>query len=225
MSVIRSKARWIAAGLGVVIVGVVGLAQLMLPGIAAHRIREQIGRYGSVHSAHVTASPAFELLWGSAQSATVTTGSLRMSFAQAAELLSSVGDFDKFDLNAQSFVLGPLAIRQATIHMRGNATQIEGNVERSSLQAFLPSGVEVQLVGSGNGEVHIRLRGNLFGVSGTTPAVISAQEGKLDVQAQGGPFGLPTITLFSDPRLLIDGLEMSATKPGVYRLKMSATLH
>jgi len=224
MSVVRSKAPWIAAGVGILIVGVIGLAQLTLPGIAAQRVRDQIGRYGSVRITHVTASPAIELLWGSAQSATVAAGNLRMSFAQGAELLSSAGEFDRFDMTAQSFVLGPLAIKQAGIHKRGNAAYLEGNVELSSLKAFLPPGVEVQLIGSGNGEVQIRLRGDLSGVSGSVPAVISAREGKLEVQVQGVPFGLSTITLFSDPRLLMEGIEMSATKTGVYHLKMSGTL-
>jgi hypothetical protein len=206
-------------------VGVIGLAQLTLPGIAAQRVRDQIGRYGAVHSVHVKASPAIELLLGSAQSASVTAGSLRMTFAQAAELLSKEGGFDRLDMTAQSLVLAPLTIGQASIHKRGKATYVEGNIKLSGLQAFLPPGVEVQLVRSGKGEIHILLRGSLFGVPASVPAVISARDGKLEVQSQGGAFGFPTITLFSDPRLVLEGLEMSATKPGVYHLKMSGTLH
>lgn len=205
--------------------GVVGLAQLTLPGIAAQRVRDRVGRYGAVRSVHVTASPAIELLWGHAQSANVTAGSLRMTFAQAAGLLSSAGNFNRLDMTVQSFVLGPLAIRQVGIHKRGNAAYVEGNVELSGLQSFLPAGVEVQLVGSSNGDVQIRLRGSLLGVSASVPAVIGTWDGKLEVQSQEGAFAFPTITLFSDPRLLLDGLTMSATKPSVYHLQMSGSLH
>jgi hypothetical protein len=226
MSVVRGRAPWIAVGVGVVIVGVLGLAQLALPGIAAQRVRDQVGKYGAVRSAHVTASPAIELLWGSAQSATVTAGSLRMSFSQGAELLSNASGVDRLDMTAQSLQLGPLTMSRASVQKRGSAVYIEGDIELSSLQAALPPGVEIQLVGSADGEVQMRLRGSLLGVSASVPAVIGAQEGKLVVQTQGLPFGgVPTITLFSDPRLLMHGLEMTATGPGTYRLKMSATLH
>jgi hypothetical protein len=224
-SVVRGRAPWIAVGVVVVIVGVIGLAQLTLPGIAAQRVRDQIGRYGAVRSAHVTASPAIELLWGDAQSASVTAGSLHMSFAQAAELLSSDGGFDRLDMTAQSLVLGSLTIGQAGIHKHGEAAYLEGNVELSGLRSLLPPGVEVQLVGSADGEVQIRLRGDLFGVPTSVPAVIGAEEGKLEVHSQPGALGLPTITLFSDPRFRIEGVEMSATKPGVYHVRMSGILH
>jgi hypothetical protein len=226
MSVVRGRAPWIALGVGVVIVVGLGLAQLALPGVAAQRVRDQVGKYGTVRSVHVTASPAIELLWGSAQSATVTAASLRMSFAQAAELLSNASGVDRIDMTATSLQLGPLAMQRASVHKRGDAVYTEGNVELSSLQAALPPGIEVQLIGSAHGEVQMRLRGSLFGVSASVPAVIAAQEGKLVVQTQGLPFGgVPTVTLFSDPRLLIQGLEMTATAPGAYRLRMSATLH
>ncbi len=226
MSVVRGRAPWIALGVGVVIVVVLGLAQLVIPGIAAQRVRDQVGKYGTVRSAHITASPAIELLWGSAQSATVTAGSLRMSFAQAAELLSNGSGVARIDMTAAHLQLGPLAMERAGVHKRGDTVYTEGNVELSSLQAALPPGIEVQLTGSANGEVQIRLRGSLFGVSASVPAVIAAHEGKLVVQTQGLPFGgVPTITLFSDPRLLIEGLEMTTIAPGTYRLRMSATLH
>lgn len=212
-------------GVGVVIVVVLGLAQLALPGIAAQRVRDEVGKYGVVHSAHVTASPAIELLWGNAQSASVTAGSLSMSFSQAGELLSSARGVDRLDMTAQSLRLGTLTMSQASTHKRGNAVYAEGDIQLSSLQAALPPGVEIQLLGSANGEVQIRLRGSLFGVSASVPAVISAQEGKLVVQTQGLLGVVPSITLFSDPRLLMRGIEMNTIGPGTYRLKMSATLH
>lgn len=224
MSKVR-RAPWIGVGVGVMSVGVIGLAQLTLPGIAAQRVRDQIGRYGAVRSAHVTASPAIELLWGDAQSVSVTAGSLRMSFAQAAELLSSDGGFDRLDMTASSLALGSLTIGQAGIHKHGDAASLEGNVEPSGLRSLLPQGVVVQLLGSAHGEVQIRLRGDLFGVPTAVAAVIGAEHGKLEVHSQAGALGPLTITLFSDPRFRIEGVEMSATRPGVYHVRMSGVLH
>ena len=63
-----SSRRAARAALGVAggVVVVLGLAQLLLPGLAAQRVRSEIGRYGVVHSVSVSAFPAIELLWGDA---------------------------------------------------------------------------------------------------------------------------------------------------------------
>jgi hypothetical protein len=57
-------------GLGVpLLVGlVVIVGQLVLPGIAAQRLRDQLARNGQVLSANVHAFPAIELLWHHAES-------------------------------------------------------------------------------------------------------------------------------------------------------------
>ncbi len=218
----------IALGTAGGIVAALGLAQLVLPGIAAQRVRDRVGRYGDVRSASVTAFPAIELLWGGAQSSTVAAGSLRMSLSEALELLWDARGVDRVDITAESIQLGPLEMRRASIHKRGDAVSVEGSVEPSDLRAALPGGVEVQIVGSADGEVQVRVGGSLFGVSASVRALVGAKEGKLVVQPQGFLLfpGLGTITLFSDPRLLLRGLELSpaAAAQGGYRLRLWATL-
>jgi hypothetical protein len=221
MSAPRSRSPWIAAGLGAVaIVGILGLAQLTLPGIAAQRVRDRIAHYGTVRSAHVVATPAIELLWGSAQSVTLNAKTLRLSFAQAAGLLASAAGFDRLDAVVDRLLLGPLAIGSAGIRVRGSSVAIEGNVALSSLRAFLPPDTDMQFVSSGQGAVHIRLRGGVLASSAPLPAVILARQGKLEVEVSG----LPAITLFSDPKLAIARLTLSSTGSGTYRLRILGTL-
>ena len=62
---------------------VLALAQLLLPRIAASRICSRVGRYGQFDSVSVSAWPAVELLWGSADSVQVQAGSLALNPAQA----------------------------------------------------------------------------------------------------------------------------------------------
>ncbi len=79
----RGRAARIALAIAGAIVAVLGLAQLLLPGIAAQRMRDQLARYGDVHSATVRAFPRrFELLRGHMQAATLSAGSLSMSLGQ-----------------------------------------------------------------------------------------------------------------------------------------------
>ena len=82
-----SRAIRIAAIVAAILLGLLALAQLVLPRIAASRISSRVGRYGHVEHVSVSAFPAIELLWGDADSVTVRTGPLSVSPAQAASLL------------------------------------------------------------------------------------------------------------------------------------------
>ncbi|MBV8217081.1 MAG: hypothetical protein JO325_01345, partial [Solirubrobacterales bacterium] len=66
--------RLIALGLaGVVLVALIA-AQLVLPGIAAQRLRDQLSRSGTVLSVSVSALPAIKLLWRHADRVVVRMG-------------------------------------------------------------------------------------------------------------------------------------------------------
>jgi hypothetical protein len=226
MGIVGGRAPRIALGVAGGIVVVLGVAQLVLPGIAAQVVRNRTSRYGTVKSVSVMAFPAIELLWGSAESATMKAGSLRMSLSQATELLLSASGVDRIDVSAESLQLGPLRMHGARMEKRGDAMYSQGNLEQSDLQAILPGGVEVRPV---TGGVEVRASGGLFGVSTSVRALVSVQEGKLVAQPQGFPFaGLARITLLSDPHLLIQSFDLSSetgpTGESGYRVRVWARL-
>ena len=66
--------RLIALGVVGVVLLVLLIAQLVLPGIAANRLRDQLSKSGTVLSVKVSAFPAIELLWGQAGSVVVRMG-------------------------------------------------------------------------------------------------------------------------------------------------------
>lgn len=215
------------------IVVVLGLTQLLLPRIAAQRVRDELARYGDVHSATVKAFPAIELLWGHAQSATLSAGSLSMSLAQAAKLLAQARGVDKVDMHAQTMRVGQFALHDAIARKRGAALYMEGSVDEADLRAAVPGSVEVQPLGSVSGGVEVRVSGTLFGVPGSVEALLSTQEGKLIAQPQGIPFGgFVKLTLLSDPNIYLQGFDLttpaaaqrgSATAPS-YRIRIWAKL-
>ena len=206
------------------------LAQLVLPSLAARRVRDQLGRYGSLKSVSVSAFPAIELLWGSGGSVSVSAGSLSIGPTQAVDELWRARGIDRMDIHAESLQIGPLRMSQASIHKHGGEVQAQGSVQRSALQDVLPGDFEVQPEASEDGEVRVRASGSLFGVRTSVQAVVSAQEGKLVAQPEGFPFaGLARITLFSDPRLLVQGVSLVAqsgsTEDPSYRLRIWGKLH
>ena len=68
---IRDSPRRILGGTAAAVVLLLVLAQLLLPGLAARRIRTRVGRYGTVKSVSVSAWPAVKVLWGDADAVTV----------------------------------------------------------------------------------------------------------------------------------------------------------
>jgi hypothetical protein len=192
------------------VVVVLGLAQLLLPGLAAQRVRDELSRYGTVRSATINAFPAVELLWGHAQSATVTVGQLDMGLSQASELLSKATGVGRIDMTAESMRLGSLTMSHAVMEKRGEELYIRGAVGQADLLAGVPGAMAMQLIGRVPGGVEVRVTGSLFGVASTVDALLSIQEGKLVAQPQGIPFaGFIKLTLLSDPRIDLQAFDLS----------------
>ncbi len=216
-------ALWLAGGLVVAL----GLAQLLLPKLAASRISSRIGKYGEVQSVHVSAFPAIELLWGDADSVTVHARSLRVSPAQTGKLLKEASGLAKLDLTASSAREGPLALHDVILHKRGAKLHAQASVREADIKAALPAGFSLQLLGSSNGQIEVRASGGLFGVGATVDAVAEASEGKLVVRPRGFLLEALKLTLFSDPRVYVEGVGASvsgATGAASYALSVDARL-
>jgi hypothetical protein len=212
------------------VVAVLGLAQLLLPGIAAQRVRDELSRYGVVKSATVSAFPAIELLWGGAQSASVSAGKLNMGFSQAAELLWKARGVQRIDMTAQSMRLGSITMHGVRTEKRGTALYIQGRAGPADFSGAAPGGMEVQSLESVPGGVQARASGNLFGVRTSADALLSVQEGKLVAQPQGVPFaGLVKLTIFSTPHMAMQSFDVvRLSSPGSdprYLVKLWAKLH
>jgi hypothetical protein len=198
----------LAAAGGVVVV--LGVAQLVLPGVAARRVRSELGRYGSVRAVSVSAFPAIELLWRSADSVDVRAGALRIGFKQAVDELWSARRFTQIRLDADSLRVGPVALRAARVEKDGAALRVRGAIDAAALRAVLPGGFAVRPEASAGGAVRVRASGSLFGVRTTVHALIAARDGKLVVQPQGLPLAsLARITIFSDRRVRVEGVALT----------------
>lgn len=202
------------------------LAQVLLPIVAASKIRSRVGRYGRVESVSVSAFPAVKLLWGDADSVTVKAGSLALTPSQAAALLWESRGVGRMNLSAVSVRVGGLALERARLRKRGDSLSAQAITTGAQVQAALPEGVGLTLLGSGEGKVRVQATGALFGVQSSVEAVGEASEGKL----VGHPVGLfledLRLTLFSDPHVAIDGVgaRVVSRQPLSYALSMSAIL-
>jgi LmeA-like phospholipid-binding len=189
----------------VVLAGLVA-GQLLLPGIAENRLRDRLARDGHVDSVHVSAFPAIKLLWGHADRVTVRMANVRTGTGRLGHLLASTRDAGRVDATARELDVLSLRLRDAKLRRRDGRLEGEATVTDADLRAALPPGFDVRPVASGNGQLVLRGSVTLFGATVTANAVLLAQDGRLKI-APDVPFGgFAALTVFSDPRVHVDGV-------------------
>src|ERR1700677_3864395 len=202
------------------------LAQVLLPRIAASRIRSRVGRYGDVENASVSAWPALELLWGDAGSVRVKAKSLSLSPTQVGGLLREARGAASMDVSAERVQLGTLRLSDASLHKHGSALAGQALVSDADVKAALPAGFDVRLLRSEAGEVEVEATGGLFGLDASVKAVAGASDGKLVAHPLGFPLERLQLTLFANPNVYVEGVGASveSEQPLSYSLSMSARL-
>jgi hypothetical protein len=213
---------YVIVGAAVVVLAV---GQLLLPRIAAARLRSRLGRYGEVESVSVSAWPAIKLLWGSADSVRVRAGTLALSTTGAESLLWEARESADLTLSARRVRIAGLQLTSVSLTKHGRQLSAQASASASAVDGALPAGVQVQLLRSGDGEVEVRASGSLFGLGAAVDAVAAASEGNLVVKPLG-LLGAFQLTLFSDPHVYVEGVGASVDDSGPlgYRLSMSALL-
>jgi len=216
--------RLAALGFVIVVVGLLVVAQLVLPGLAANRLRVQLARSGQVLEVQVHAFPAIELLWHRADSAVIRLGRYRPAPAQLGATVDQSADVGSLQASAAELDTGLLTLRNARLHKQGDQLTASAAVTEADLRAALPILSSVTPVASGNGQLTLRGTASLFGVSATVDATVRAQNGAL-VIAPEVPFGgLATVTAFSNPHLAVQSVGATAVAGG-FSVMASAQLH
>lgn len=205
------------AGVLLLIVLLVGIGQLVLPGIAERRVRDQLSRSGTVRKVEVDAFPAVELLWHHADRVVVQMDTYRSSTAKLSSTLSQLGNVGSLDASASLFTAGLLTLHNASLHKRGRQLRGSATVSESDLRSSIPVLDAVQLVASSGGQLTLRGTATVLGVTASVDATVQPQNGALLVSPDVPFGGLATITLFSNPRIAVDRVA-AAPAPGGFTL-------
>jgi hypothetical protein len=190
----------------ILVIFVLGVAQLVLPGLAAGRLRAQLSRYGVVDHVDVHAFPAIELLWHRADHVSVKLSSYRSPAGQVASLIGESDDAGSLDASAAAVQVGLLRLRDAVLHKRGSVLMASGRVSEDDLRSAVPFLDGVVPVASAAGALTLQGTATVLGMTATVEATVGVQNGVL-VVAPDLPFGgLATVGLFADPRIKVDGV-------------------
>ncbi len=207
--------------LAAISVGVVGLAivvlavaQLVLPGIAARHIRDQLRGSGEVRSVSVHAFPAIELLWHHADRVTVALGADQADAGRLGHLLGQAGDVGTLTATAATVRIGLLTLHDATLTAHGHSLSGTGTVADSDLQRAIPLLESVTPIASAGGALTLRGTATLLGISASVDATVAARAGALVIAPDLPLGGLATITIFAQPQIAVTGVSASAISGG-----------
>lgn len=199
-------------------------AQLLLPGIAAQELRDDLEQSGTVLEVRVSAFPAIKLLWHKADSVVVRMGRYRSGASHLGGTLGRAADADSLDASAQELDVGPLTLRNATVRKRGTELTGSATVTEADLRSAVLFLDNVEPVASGNGRLTLRGTASFLGLRTTVDATVAAKDGDLVVAPDVPLGGIAAITLFDNPHVQVKSV--SATNvPGGFRVSAGATVN
>jgi len=206
--------RLVALGVVALVLVVLGLGQLVLPGLAEQRLRDRLERSGQVLSVHVSAFPAIELLWNKADSVSIRLGNYRSSPTHLSSLLAQAGDVGSLTASASRLDAGLVTLHDATLDKQGSELVGTARVTETDLRTALPLLRSVTPVASADGRLTVQGTASLFGVTASVDVTVAAQNGTLVVTPDVPLGGLATVTVFSNPHVELQSITASRTPTG-----------
>jgi hypothetical protein len=200
-----------------VIVVVLGIAQLVLPGIAAQGLRDRLARSGTVEHVEVDAFPAIELLWHHADRVVIRMRDYRSTPATLSSTLGEVGSTGTLDASVTQLATGLLTVRNAQLTKRGNRVAATATITQADLRAAFPILDAVRPVASTGGQLTLQGIATVLGVTAAVDVTVRPQNGAV-VASPDVPFGgLATLTVFSNPAIVVEGVSATPA-PGGFAL-------
>jgi hypothetical protein len=202
--------------LAALVVLVLGVAQLVLPGVAAQRLRDRLAASGTVESVSVDAFPAIELLWHHADRVVIRMRRYRSSSGEIGGLLQQAGGVGSVDASVGELDSGLLTLRDATLHKRGATVTGTARVTDADLRSAVPFLDGVQPIASGGGALTLRGTATLLGITASVDATVAAQDGRLVVVPQLPFGGLATVTVFANRALEVQSVGATGAAAGEF---------
>ncbi|MDE3132161.1 MAG: hypothetical protein KGL16_13510 [Acidobacteriota bacterium] len=204
-----------AISVGAVCVVVLVVGQFLVPPLATTILRHRLAKDGRVLSAHVSAFPWFELLWQHADSVTArladydaVPGHLKRDLQQAARV-------GTVRIAVDVLHTGLLTLHDVSLTKRGDELVGAAQLDLHDLQAALPIVQSLTPAHDAAGQLVLRGKASVFGVSATVDLVVAARDGDLVVAPAGLLGAFATLTLFEDPQIRVQSVSATAVPGGV----------
>jgi FHA domain len=208
----RIRTRWAVVALLVLAVAVaIGVAQLVLPGLAEQRLRSDLARYGVVRRVHIESSPAIQLLWHRADVVDVAMDSYRSKpsggHGSLADFLSRTRDTGKLDVSVGILQSHLVTLHEVRLRKEGDVLVAQARLTQHELSTALPSFLDLRPVSATENGIVAQVSASVLGHRVTERIAVLADSGRVVVRPEGIPFGsLASITVFGDSRVYVESL-------------------
>jgi hypothetical protein len=200
------------AGLAIaaVVLILIGLAQILLPGVAEDSLRSDLAKYGPVRRVDIHAVPAVKLLVRRADRVEVRMDSYRSEpggHGSLADFLSRTRNTKELDARVGTLETGLLTLHDTHLQKDGDDLVAQARLTQRDLSTALPEFVRIRPVSASQNGIVVRATASVLGQSGRVNVRIQADEGRVVVQPDGLPFGsLARVNVFNDKRVYVERL-------------------
>jgi hypothetical protein len=209
-ALMRRRRVVVAVAIAAVVLVVLGVGQLVLPGVAENRLRSQLARYGAVRQVQIESVPAVKLLWHRADSLKVAMDSYRSQpsgHGSLADFLSRTRDVGKLEVSVATLQSKLVTLHQAHLRKEGNQLVGEAEITQQELSAALPSYLNLRPVSATANGIVLQASASVLGHRITLHLGVLADAGRVIVRPEGLLLAsLATITVFSDPRIYVESV-------------------
>jgi hypothetical protein len=204
----------IAAILVAALAAVFGLGQLVLPGIAASRLRASLLRTSDGVSVSVSATPAVELLFGQAGSVVVHISTMRSHRGPVGSLIQRASQTTDLDATVGELFVDGLTLRHITLLKQGPRMSIRAFVSRASIASVLPLNLSLRPA-AGVAGIQLRSSVDLFGIRESVSARVEASRGRVEIGPDLPlPAGILQVTIFQAPGFSVDHVDARLYRDG-----------
>jgi FHA domain len=210
LPVVRGRRAVALAAVALVVALVLGVAQLVLPGVAEQRLRGDLARFGAVRRVHIESAPAIKLLWHRADRVEVAIDSYRSGSSghtSLADFLSRTRDAGMLDVSVGTLQAQLVTLHDVRLRKQGNVLIGQARLTQHDLSAALPTFFDLRPVSASENGIVAQVSASVLGQRVGVRIAVLADSGRVVVRPEGLPFGsLATITVFDDPRVYVESL-------------------
>lgn len=134
---------------------------------------------------------------------------LRFFSGDLGRLVEHVVPRDPYELRVDELVRDGVTLRSVLIRRQGEAIAAQATLDPAALASVAPAGVRLHYAAQDDGSVVLEGKAEKFGLSVPVSVRVEAQDGRVVAQPQGVP--IDPVTLFDDPRLLVNAV---SARPG-----------
>ena len=203
---IRTRAALALGAVIVLLIGLLGLAQAILPGIAASRLRDSLARSGEGVHVSVSAFPAVKLLFGRADSVSVRIHRLDAGQGRLGDLLARTRSADRVQAGVGQLFSHGLELDGVSLEKVHARISAQATITRGALARVLPVGLSLVTSRESSRAFALTATAQVLGQTLSATALVQASDGRLELRPELPLLSFLDITLFADPRVAVDSI-------------------